>query len=76
MKSMTIRKVPDDVYAELVSWAEESHRSLQEQVLYLIEEDVMLRRRSVMESAAGYRARLAGRELGSLVASVREDRER
>lgn len=76
MKTLTIRKVPDEVYAELADWAAESRRSLQEQVLYIIEEDVKLRRTSVMESAAEYRTRLAGRQLRDVVKDVREDRER
>lgn len=76
MKTMTIRKVPDEVYAELAAWAEQSHRSLQEQVLYLIEEDVKLRAKSVMESAAEYRSRLAGRPMGDVAGDIQEDRRR
>lgn len=76
MKVMTIRKVPDEVYAELTAWAEQSHRSLQEQVLYLIEEEVKLRGRSVMESAEEYRTRLAGRSMGDIASEIREDRRR
>lgn len=76
MKTLTIRNVPDAVHAELAAWAAESRRSLQEQVLYLIEEDVKLRGGAVMESAADYRARLATRELGNAVQDVRGDRDR
>ncbi|MDP6629919.1 MAG: hypothetical protein QGH42_05390 [Kiritimatiellia bacterium] len=76
MKTLTIRKVPDDVYLDLTEWAAENRRSLQEQVLYIIEEDVKLRHISVMESAAEYRTRLATRQTGDVVQDVREDRER
>jgi plasmid stability protein len=76
MKTLTIRNVPDEVHAELAAWATESRRSLQEQVLYLIEEDVKLRAGTVMESVADYRARLAMRELGNVVQDVRGDRDR
>ncbi len=76
MRTLTIRKVPDEVYTELAEWATESRRSLQEQVLYIIEEDVKLRRTSVMEAAAEYRTRLAERKIGDVVQDIREERAR
>lgn len=76
MKTLTVRNVPDTVYEQLASWAKESHRSLQEQVRYLLEEDVKLQRMCVMEEAAAYRTKLASRELGNVVEDVRGDRDR
>jgi hypothetical protein len=76
MKTLTIRKVPDTVYSGLAEWARENHRSLQEQVRHLLEEDVKLRSVSVMESAQAYRARIASRQLGNVVDDVKEDRNR
>ena len=76
MKTLTVRNVPDTVYSELADWARESHRSLQEQVRHLLEEDVRLRGVSVMESAQAYRAKMVSRELGNVVDDVREDRHR
>lgn len=76
MKTLTVRNVPDTVYAQLADWAKVSHRSLQEQVRYLLEEDVKLQGMCVMEAAETYRTRLASRELGSVVEDVRADRQR
>ena len=76
MRTLTIRNVPDTVYSELAEWAQESHRSLQEQVRHLLEEDVRLRSLSAMESAQAYRMKIASRTLGNVVEDVREDRSR
>lgn len=76
MRTLTIRNVPDTVYSELAEWARESHRSLQEQVRHLLEEDVRLRSLSAMESAQAYRMKIASRTLGNVVEDVREDRSR
>lgn len=76
MKTLTVRNVPDGVYEELTAWAEESHRSLQQQVRYILEQDVKLRERAVLEAAAEYRTKLANRNLGDVVEDVRKDRQR
>lgn len=57
--------------------AKAEHRSLQEQVRYILTNDVKLRSRSVCEKAAEYRTKLAGRKtVSSVVEDLREDRER
>jgi hypothetical protein len=77
MKTMTIRNVPDPVYDALAESARSEHRSLQEQVRYILTNDVKLRSRSVCEKAAEYRAALAGRRTEkSVVEDLRKDRER
>ncbi|MFT5241888.1 MAG: plasmid stability protein [Candidatus Promineifilaceae bacterium] len=77
MKSMTIRNLPDPIYDGLATSAKAEHRSLQEQVRYILTNDVELRSRSVCEKAAEYRTKLAGRKTEkSVVADLREDRER
>lgn len=77
MKTMTIRNLPDPVYDALAENARAEHRSLQEQVRYILMNDVELRSRSVCEKAAEYRAGLAGRKARkSVVTDLREDRER
>ena len=76
MKSMTIRNIPDPVYDILVKTARHEHRSLQEQVRYVLTHEAQLQSRSVCEEAAAYRTQLAGRPTEqSVVADVREDRE-
>lgn len=77
MKTMTIRNIPDSVYAILVERARQEHRSLQEQVRYVLANEAQLLSRSVCEQAAEYRTRLEGRPTErSVIEDVREDRER
>ncbi len=77
MKTMTIRNIPDPVYNTLVEAARHEHRSLQEQVRYVLANEAQLQSRSVCEQAAEYRTRISGRPTEcSVVEDVREDRER
>lgn len=76
MKTLTIRNVPEAVHAQLTAWAEDNHRSLQEQARHLLEMNVKLQAACVMEAAATYRARLAGRKFGNIVEDVRKERAR
>mgnify|MGYP002725916760 CR=1 FL=1 len=75
MKTMTIRNIPEDVYDALVESAHTEHRSIQEQVRYVLENEAKLRSRSVCEQAAEYRTRLSGRTTTrTVVEDLREDR--
>jgi plasmid stability protein len=76
MRTLTVRNVADETYQALTAWAHENHRSLQEQARYILESEVKLRQRAVMEEAARYRSALVGRPLGDSVAEIAEDRER
>ena len=76
MKTLTVRKVPDDVYTGLAAWAAANHRSLQEQVRHILEREVRLVGRSPLDLAGDWRRSLADRRLGDVVAMVREDRDR
>ena len=76
MKTLTVRKVPDDVYARLTDWAKTNHRSLQEQVRHLLEEEVKLHETGIMEAAANYRTRLEKQQLTDVVEDLRGDRKR
>lgn len=77
MKTMTLRNIPESVYDALVECARAEHRSLQEQVRYILTNDVKLRTGSVCEQAAEYRMKLSGRSSEkTVVEDLREDRER
>ena len=76
MKTITVRNVPDDLLAELKRLAAQNRRSLQQQVLLLLERARVSRRESPVERAAALRERLAGRELGDAVREVRDERAR
>ena len=74
---MTIRNIPDEVYDALTEKARQEHRSLQEQVRYVLLNEARLQSRSVCEAAAEYRTRLKGRKTESTVVDdLREDRQR
>ena len=76
MRVMTIRNVPEEVHRALVRLARRNRRSLQQQVLKLLEAVRRLDRESPLEEAAAMRERLKGRTLGDTVAQIREDRGR
>ena len=76
MKALSIRNLPDDVYAALKAMAAANHRSMQEQVRCMIEREARLAIDSGLASARAWRMRLAGRDLGDTVEDVRQDRAR
>ncbi len=76
MKTITVRNVPDDLYADLRRLAARNHRSLQGQALVLLERARLARLRSPWRRAEEIRRGLAGRDLGDTVAEVRRERER
>jgi hypothetical protein len=73
---LTIRDVPVDLLRSLKALAVRNRRSLQQQVLTLLEQVRVLDLEAPSERAAAMRNRLAGRELGDTVADVRGERER
>ena len=76
MAAITVRNIPEDLYATLKTLAEKNHRSLQQQILTILESVRGLNVRSPIDRADAIRDRLAGRDFGSIVADIREDRER
>lgn len=77
MKTITVRNVADDIYQKLVEWSKVNHRSLQEQVRHILDQEVRLTRPSCLERAKSWRRELRGRCLGAdVVESIREDRDR
>jgi len=76
MKAISIRNVPDDVYSALSTMARDNRRSLQEQVKYILEQEVRLTKGSSMAKAKEWRERLKERRHSDTVLSVREDRQR
>lgn len=76
MKSLTIRNIPDDLYKIIVNMAKSNHRSIQQQVLFIIERARMFSYRSPVERAKDIRQRLQGRELGDTIKEIEEERIR
>lgn len=72
--SLSIKNVPDEVVAGLRQRAKRNHRSLQGELLSILEQTVRPRRLSVEE--AYHRAKALGlRTESEAVAMVREDRD-
>jgi len=76
MKAISIRNVPDNLYAGLQVMAKKNRRSLQEQIKLILEQEVKLANRSYLTAAAEWRKRLQRRSLIDTVKSVRKDRDR
>ncbi len=76
MKTITVRNIPDDVYDAIAELARRNRRSLQQQVVSLLERARRLHGEPPLARAAALRERLAGRDLGDTVEAVREERRR
>ena len=76
MKTLTIREVPDDVYTYIVDEAKSHHRSIQEQVRYVLGKEARIRRGGLLVAAEGWRQKLEGRDLGDTRADLRAGRDR
>jgi len=67
MKVITIRNVPDDLYRVITRIAKRNRRSIQQQVLTIIERVRILDNESPVEKAMEIRKRFSGRKLGNTV---------
>jgi len=76
MAILTIRDVPDDLYALLKQLAVRNRRSLQQEAIVQLEHARSRAGDSPVERARVLRAQLAGRDLGDTVKDIREDRAR
>ncbi len=76
MKNMTIREVPDDVYAVICREAKENHRSIQDQVRHILAKEARLRHGGMLKAMHRWRERTAGRDLGDTVTDIRKARNR
>ncbi len=76
MKSISVRNVPENVYSTLQKMAKENHRSLQEHVKCILEQEVSLVKGSSLVAAAKWREQLRGRHFTDTVKMIRQDRKR
>lgn len=76
MKTMTVRNIPDDLYEDLKRLARRNRRSIQQQTLVLLQRARLLAGPDPVREAARIRESLCGRDLGDVVADVREERDR
>lgn len=76
MKTITIRKISDDVYEALVKVAKRNKRSIQQQAVLLLGSAKILAQNSPVTAAQKVRENLEGRELGNTVKELRSERRR
>jgi len=76
MKIITIRNIPDDLYRVITRIAKRNRRSIQQQMLTIIERARILDTESPVEKAMEIRKRFSGRKLGNTVEEIREERNR
>ena len=76
MKSISIRNVPENVYTALQEMARANHRSLQEQIKCILEQEVSLVKGSPLAAAANWRKQFKGRKFTDTVEMIRQDRKR
>ena len=76
VSSISVRNISESTYLALKDMARKNERSLQEQVRYLLEQEVRLAGNSSLGAARAWRARLASGKHSDTVAMIRGDRER
>ena len=76
MKIITIRNILDDLYRVIIRIAKRNRRSIQQQMLTIIERARILDTESPVEKAMQIRKRFSGRKRGNTVEEIREERNR
>ncbi len=76
MKVITIRNIPEDLYRIIRRIARRNRRSIQQQVLMILDRVRVLDNESPVANALEIRQRLAGRKLGNTIEEIHEERNR
>ena len=76
MKALTIRNIPDDLHRVITRLAQRNRRSIQQQVLTILERARILDIQPPSDRAKEIRNRLDGRKLGNMVNDIRKERNR
>ena len=76
MRSISIRNIPDPVYDSLKNIASKSRRSLQEQVVYILERETKLTDGTFLSKALELRKSIDGRSFSNAAQEIRKDRQR
>ena len=76
MKTVTIRNVPNDLYDTLTELAKRNRRSIQQQLLVILERARLLNGAPPGVKAAEMRKKLSNRSLGDTVSEIRSERNR
>lgn len=76
VKAITIRNITEDLYNAVVRLAQLNRRSIQQQVIILLERARQLDTEPPPDRARSIRERLSGRPLGDTVQELRAERQR
>ncbi|MBU3917577.1 hypothetical protein KKA14_18750 [bacterium] len=76
MKTLTIRNIPDDLYKAVACIAQQNNRSIQQQLMVMLDKMRVLDNESPIKRATKIRERLLNRSLGHTVEEIREERNR
>ncbi len=76
MKTVTLRNVPDDLYDTIADLAKRNRRSVQQQLLVLLDRARLLDGVPPGVQAAEMRRKLSNRNLGDTVSEIRCERSR
>jgi len=76
MKTLTIRNIPDDLYKIIGRVAQRNRRSMQQQLLVMLDRMRIFDNQSPVDRAATIRDRLSDRMLGNTVEEIRKERKR
>ncbi|MBT3176623.1 MAG: hypothetical protein HOG03_15890 [Desulfobacula sp.] len=76
MKTLTIRNIPNDLYSIIGRVAQRNRRSIQQQLLVVLDKMRMLDSESPVDKAAAIREHLSGRALGNTLKEIHEERKR
>ncbi|OGL47032.1 MAG: hypothetical protein A2161_17610 [Candidatus Schekmanbacteria bacterium RBG_13_48_7] len=76
MKVITIRDIPDDLYHLITRLAKRNHRSIQKQVIAILDRARILEIQSPSDKARAIRERLHTRDLGDTVKEIQQERNR
>jgi hypothetical protein len=76
MKAITIRNIPDDLYRVITRLAQRNRRSIQQQVLTILERARVLDVNPPTDRAKEIRRQFAGRKLGNTIEDIRKERNR
>jgi hypothetical protein len=76
MKAISVRGIPNDVYAGLVALASENGRSLQQQVKLILEKEAKLYKIGTLNRMKSWRRKLSNRDWGNISDEIRSEREK
>ena len=76
MPALTITNIPDDLYNIIGRVAQRNRRSIQQQLLVVLDKMRMLDSESPVDKAAAIRERLSGRVLGNTLKEIHEERKK